>query len=383
MNRSLVAFVPICVAIVLTGTTAACSADESIAPDPARIDALIVQLGAPSYERRVNAGKKLRALGLQGLPALRRAARSDNLEIAERVRRILMDVERIEQERRVEQYLKDPVGAPDDLLPGLKRYRAAVGNEAEHAALFVSMQRAEPALFRAVESGVDALEAAYAARCSEMFVEYNFLQSRKQVVERTAAILLCGADPDLKDDPQIEQFVWQFVNWNEFQTAVPSNAALKRVLGLWIAKGGGPLSHQKMMVGLQHNIPECLHPAIALCRGRGAVGTPQYAILAVARFGSVAHIPLLEGLLADDTKLGRTAQNNVTTWESRTQDIALAALLHLTRQDPKDYHFKRLETNTQFVFAPNTIGFSSADDRIAALNKWHAWRAMPAVAETP
>jgi hypothetical protein len=384
MNRTLVAYFRLCIAIVLGWTMAGRSpAAESSAPDAARIEALIAQLGAPSYERRVEAGKALRAIGLPSLRALRRAAGSDNLEIAERVRRILVDVERIEQDRRLELYLKDPVAAPDDLLPGLKRYRAAVGNVAEHAPLFVAMQRAEPGLFRAAETSVPAMEAAYAGRCSEIFVEYNFLQSRNQMVERTAAVLFCGSEPEMKDDPQIEQYVWQFVNWNEFRTAVPSNAALRRVLGLWIAKGETAMSQQKVMVGLQYDVPECLHPAVALCRAKAIPGTQQYAILAVARYGNFQHVPVLEGALADETKLGRTAQNNVTTWESRTQDIALAALLHLTGQDPKDYHFKRLEKNPQYVFAPNTIGFSSGDDRDAALKKWHTWRATPAVAETP
>ncbi|MCC7423138.1 MAG: hypothetical protein IT428_22915 [Planctomycetaceae bacterium] len=380
MPPPFVAFLPMCVAIVLTGTTAA---SESGASEPARIETLIEQLGAPSYERRVEAGKALRAIGLPGLRALRRAARSDNLEVAERVRRILADVERIEQERRVEEYLKDPVGAPDDLLPGLKRYRAAVGNGAEHAGLFVAMQRAEPTLFRAAETSVEALEAAYAGRCSEMFVEYNLLQSRRQIVERTAAILFCGAEPDLKDDAQVEQFVSQFVHWNEFRTALPSNPALKRVLGQWIAKDGTTLSHQKVMIGLNYDIPECIHPAVAMCRAGAALGMQQYAMLAVARFGNVAHVPVLETSLRNTAVIGPTAQNKKTTWESRVQDFALAALIQVTGQDPKDYHFKRLEKNPQFVFSPNTIGFTSADDRDAALRKWREWRAKPAVAETP
>lgn len=383
MSRTTVAF-RVCIATVMAWATAGhLPASETSMPDAARIEALIEQLGAPSYERRVEAGKALRAIGPPSLRALRRAAGSDNLEIAERVRRILVDVERVEQERRLELYLKDPVAAPDDLLPGLKRYRAAVGNVAEHAPLFVAMQRAEPRLFRAAETSLQAMEAAYAGRCSEIFVEYNLLQSRNQMVERTAAVLFCGSEPDLKDDPQIEQYVWQFVNCTEVRTAMPSNAALRRVLGLWIAKGETAMSQQKVIIGLQYDIPECLRPAVALCRAKAIPGTQQYAILAVARYGNFQHVPVLEGSLADETKLGRTAQNNVTTWESRTQDIALAALLHLTGQDPRDYHFKRLEKNTQYVFAPNSIGFSSEDDRDAALKKWHAWRAMPAVAETP
>lgn len=383
MSRTFVVF-RVCIAIVLVKAAVGhLTAAETSTSDPARIEALIEQLGGPSYERRVEAGKALRAIGPPSLRALRRAAGSDNLEIAERVRRILVDVERVEQERRLELYLKDPVAAPDDLLPGLKRYRAAVGNVAEHAPLFVAMQRAEPRLFRAAETSLQAMEAAYAGRCSEIFVEYNLLQSRNQMVERTAAVLFCGSEPDLKDDPQIEQYVWQFVNCTEVRTAMPSNAALRRVLGLWIAKGETAMSQQKVIIGLQYDIPECLRPAVALCRAKAIPGTQQYAILAVARYGNFQHVPVLEGSLADETKLGRTAQNNVTTWESRTQDIALAALLHLTGQDPRDYHFKRLEKNTQYVFAPNSIGFSSEDDRDAALKKWHAWRAMPAVAETP
>lgn len=364
-------------------TSAARSADDVPAVDASHIQLLVEQLGAPLFERREQAGRELKSIGLPALAPLRRASSDQNLEIAGRARRILVEVERLDHERRMRTFLQNPAAAPDDLLPGLRRFRASVGADSSVAPLFVSLQRAEPELCHAAESQQN-FETVYATRCSELFVEYNFLQNRSRVVDRTVALLFWGAEAELKEDPQIEQFVSQFVHWAEFRTAMATTPGMKKVLGMWVRKGTPATAYQKILIGLNQDVPECLEPAVATCKGGAALGVVQYAIFAVARFGNEEHVPLLEKFLRDETTLSRTQQNNRTTWESRLQDVALVALLELTKQDPKTYHFKRLERNPQFVYAPNTIGFSSAADRSAALAKWNEWRAAPpAEAELP
>ena len=105
----------------------------------------------------------------------------------------------------------------------------------------------------------------------------------------------------------------------------------------------------------------------------------QEAILYLAKAGNAAHLHSIELLLNDKTELQmrRMSQGSqpVTTFTSRIQDVALAALLHLTGQNPRDYGFSGLRENPQYLYQPGTIGFEGEEQRRTAINRWKRWSA--------
>ena len=82
------------------------------AQDGAKIDALILNLGADSSDARDAAQAKLIEIGKPAIPALRKATESDDLEVASRAREALA---KIEGQAPKEQ----PVERPDRPLPGV------------------------------------------------------------------------------------------------------------------------------------------------------------------------------------------------------------------------------------------------------------------------
>ncbi len=85
------------------------------------------------------------------------------------------------------------------------------------------------------------------------------------------------------------------------------------------------------------------------------------------------HVPLLETLLDDATRCTSMRINN-RNYETQVRDIALAALLHITKQDPRKFGFDRLQTHPQIVFNTTTVGFEDDTKRNEALAKWRSYR---------
>jgi hypothetical protein len=99
------------------------------------------------------------------------------------------------------------------------------------------------------------------------------------------------------------------------------------------------------------------------------------AILVIARFGGVEHIPDLERLLTDETEVNNRRSRREIPVRTRVQDLALIALLHLTGQEPADYSFAPPQDSAQYVYASQSVGFTTSEARAEALSKWRSWRA--------
>ncbi len=353
--------------------------DEPRAADgEVRATELVSRLGSPRFDVRAEASKQILDVGLPAIPALEAAASNPSLEVRRRAERLLVDLGRRLHEQKLTQLKADPERTPDDFLPGLKRFRETVGRDAAATGLFLDMCRAEPDLFRMAEAPPREVEQEYDARSADVQFEINVLQSRSRIADRVAALLFIAAHPDLKESDIAANVVYSLAHQNEFRQSLtngPQAPFVKKVTGQWIRKAGGVNAYQKLSLALSLDIPDGIHPAVEMIKRPAAVGgQAQFAVLAVARFGGKEHIPLVEKLLADKTLLSTTAPNNKVTYTCEMRDVALAALLHLTGQDPKGYGFSQLQRNPQWVFSPNTAGFAKAEDREAAISKWAEWR---------
>jgi len=374
----------ICLLSACPGSFAA-EIDPAEVDIPAHVRLLIHQLGDERFDARQQAAEALRQVGLPALPALHVALDSADLEIRHRARRLIGEIERRAYEQRLEAYLSDPANAPDDLLPGLDVFRQDIGVEPVASELLVEMLRAEPDLFRAWEEQNVDLADAYTAQFTRAQRACMAKQTRKAAQTSVCALLFIGADPEVPIADATISGVSNFARYREFRERLggPQADAYRRLLGRWIARPGAVGAAQKMTLAMQYGLPDGLIPALETIEHGARNATRHYAILAVGKLGSPEHLPLLERLLDDDHVLAATRTKGRLTYSVKTQDVALAAMLHMTEQNPKSYHFKRLRRNAISVFSLSTAGFYNEEDRAAALEKWAAWRETHATWPAP
>ena len=99
------------------------------------------------------------------------------------------------------------------------------------------------------------------------------------------------------------------------------------------------------------------------------------AFMAVAKYGSEENVAVLEPWLDDRTEhLPRAQSNGFRSVQVR--DVALAALLHLTGQEPLTYGFLHAQTHPQEVFDVTSLYLENDERRAAAAEQWKAWRAQ-------
>ena len=157
------------------------------AVDPARVRALIRQLGDDSFAARRQASAGLAALGAGAVPWLQEACNDDDVEVAHRARECLdrigarADGALVAAAVRLAA-LRRPAGAAEVLLGLLTRTRdEALGREvrAALAALAVRDGKPDPTLLRALEDSDPVREAAAAAALGRDDGAYARLPGRR------------------------------------------------------------------------------------------------------------------------------------------------------------------------------------------------------------
>ena len=85
--------------------------------------------------------------------------------------------------------------------------------------------------------------------------------------------------------------------------------------------------------------------------------------------GMTEDIDFLESLL-DDQTICSSSRVKTKVRQTQIRDVALAAILHLAKQDLKDYGFDRAQPNSNTVFHANSLGFESDEQREHAIDAW-------------
>ena len=139
------------------------------------------------------------------------------------------------------------------------------------------------------------------------------------------------------------------------------------------------------MLALQYDFKEGLEPSLEMLKDRTQAGSLLwYPLMVLAKFGSKEHIPKLEKHFDNVQELfGRAGNGAAETYKCLTRDSALLASILITKQDPKDYGFQKLQKSTVYLYNPGTTGFDTESERKAAFKKWKAWKKknMPAKAK--
>lgn len=363
------------------------AAQPAVKPDPATaVESealtaealkLVEQLGDEQFSLREQATEKLLRLGLPSLKAIEQGSRHVDREIRYRCERILILVRQLEFEKRLDAFLNDAGSGGDFEFPGWDTYRKSYGDSREHRLLFVEMHKAEPELMASLAKGKAKVVETITARGTEI---QQTLQAFGQEVPlgTVAAMLFVGLAGEADSNQQAANLVYNFCYQQSFRNAVTGGKnkdVLRKMLGTWVQKGDEWVGYQGMMMALQYDMPEGLVPAEKMLKNDNTQPhMRQYAIVSVAKLGNEGHQVLLEKMLQDQRVCGTWQINNVNI-NTQVRDVALAALVHMNKQDYKQYGFDRIQMTQPYIFNPHTAGFEKDDKRTAAFKKWDEFKA--------
>lgn len=343
---------------------------------------LLDQLGDEQYSIREQAAEKLLRLGPPAVAVLQTGRKHPDREVRYRCERILLLITQQDFELKLTAFLRDAGSGKSSDLPGWEAYRSSYGDTRDSRLLFVEMQRAEPELLAALDRGPGAAIDLLVTRVQEF---QRSLQGQNAEIPTgsMASLLHVAVKARAESNLAAGQQLYSLCHQPSFRNAIASGIhkeLLRKMLGEWIVRGDDNLAYMGIMLAMQYEMKEGIGPAEKIMKNQGSQPyIRQYAILMLARLGGPEHLPLLEACLTDERSIGTWQIQNVNI-NTQVRDVALASLVLLTKQQPKDYGFERLQTNPQQLFSPITAGFESADARAQAVKKWREYREkMPAV----
>jgi hypothetical protein len=379
---ALVACVVFCVshqASRLNGVVAAEPTSRALASE------LVSRLGHEEFAMRERAAAELIALELDATPALRIGTNSQNREIRYRSLKLLDLISEIDLERRFEHFKNDPDPDQDYGLPGWDAYREVVGDSPAAKLLFISMHEDESDLLGQIEDNPNHLRNALENRCDQL--RWQAMFGRVQDRIGTTATLLFVATRDESDvSLLIQTVVYMACSGSSFEAAIESGP-LREVLATlterWITRQPSQGTTYALLLGLSNGLKGCLS------RARGVFESPvatdsdrMYASLCLAKFGDESDFFRLETFL-DDVTICARAQLNEQVPDTQMRDIALAALVRLAKQEPKDFGFDRLEFDRRLVFNLSSLGFRNEQSRVQAIARWREYRRSETDAKAP
>lgn len=342
-------------------------------PSQQSAESLVQLLGDESFATREQASSRLVQLGSRAVEALKQGAQHPDREIRYRCHRILKLVEEQDFERRLEAFA---AGDDQHELPGWQRFVETFGNEPDARDLFLEMQKSEPDIMQSIEAGPQQAGNMLTLRCD--VVQQQQSLSRNPIPLGSIAAMLFAASDEQVRVPQTSGATLATLCYQpEVQNAMnhPGRSPiLRRLLGDWIRRNDSWAVFQNLSLAMRYDMKE------GLVAARGLIENPgnqpyirQNAILAMVKLGDQDDIPLLETLLEDESRCAiQRVQDR--TYETQLRDVALAAILLMQNEDPKDYGFERIQLHNVNVFVTGTAGFDSDEKRQATFAKFREFR---------
>lgn len=371
-----------------TGLTVAqqeLSAEQS--SDSMEVRKWIEQLGHRDFSVRRRATRALTAFGPGAIELLKEGTRSPDPETQRRCHQILDRVFAEEHRRVLEAFREDPTAPPGNRLPGWNEFRELCGDHETSRALLISIHENERELMTAWATGTAArLAESFQDRCNDVQQKYRGTGRRQADVETVASLLFVATTPTLPtsgervllrdESSNILNSLLYYTNVKTELTQGKYQNELRKLMAKWIAKETGATSrYQKLQLGMRYDLPEGVMPAERMIRDRVSGLQLQFALLALGELGTEKHLPLVQKSFQDATVLSQSVGRGQVQYRCEVRDVALAVAVHLTAQDPQPYGFARLRKSGVYLFHPNSAGFESADDRMAAFAEWDRWMA--------
>jgi hypothetical protein len=370
---------------------------EPTPPTADQITAWIDQLGHSAYAVRQSAAEHLMAAGASARDALSKESDSPDPETRAAARRIVALIDTSEANRRLAEFAADTDGRRGLTLPGWPEFGDLVDQDESARALFVDMQRHEaPLLAEVFGPGPREGKSSWDDRLARLLNIRTMPGSQvfAPPLGSCATMMFLGAAPNSDIDDTRANYLFGLALRPPLREALQARHApntVRKLVIAWITKcpnHSEPTLRDRLTLMSIYGLDECLPLPQAIVRGG-----PEYlsispalrasAALAVGRFGSKDDVPILEPMLDDETVFAVPNGPQGTVGVVQVRDVALAVMIHLTGQEPKDYGFSHVRLNPQNLFEPISLSLDSNDDRISAIAKWRAWKAAQASTITP
>ena len=334
---------------------------------------LVRDLGDDSFERRLAAHQQLRKLGSKAVAVLRASADHPDAEIRTRVRMLLRFAVKAEQSRLVDDALNHP-----ELLPGWGEYRDVVGDTKQTRLLFQKMQRRELLLFRYFKTRHErprAFAGHLNDRAAYLLYSHKDANELAKMWPSVCAMLLATATPNDATLAPANSVV-SFASSSQFRNEATSDAQkvpIQKLISNWVIRRRDIDAYQRMSLANRYNLAAALEPSKDMLKnGAPSPSQLRYAVMATARFGAAEHIPLLETLFENKSRITASQKNGKEISRLELRDVALGAAILLSGMDPKPFGFtQRTSTSdARYVFPMNSAGFESDKARDAAFERW-------------
>jgi hypothetical protein len=383
-------FAPRTVALaLLLAAGAAPAAPAPLAPaEQEKARQLVRQLGDASYAARQQASQKLFRMGLPVKALLLEGSKDGDPEVRRRCRELLPAVLEADRLARIDAFVADKEGKREHDLPGWRRFRGVVGDGPEARQLFVEMQKGEPCTFLLdVEKDPGHAGDLCYARCQQMQEKlYGRFRTGLDTGNQTpvtlaemAAVMLVASDPKVQmpnfSSYMVGNFLYQQVARNALTGTRPT--PFRKLVLAWIERQVGDDNGLQYALNMAVNLElkECLDLAVRAAKEKKVKGQGLGAVLTtIGKMGGKEHAALLEAHLGDTTVIGNFGINR-GSGTTEVRDVALAMLVHGTKQTHKDYGFLFAEGNAGLMFNAVFLGFASGPERDKAHRKWKDWKA--------
>ena len=336
---------------------------------------LVAQLGDASFIQREAATFELAELGLRAKRALLSGVQGGDPEIRWRSARLWKAVSDIDFQVRAEAFLSDPDSDDNHEFPGWQRCRNVFGATTDVRELFIEMQKAEPVLWARLEVETALTETLFLSCAGRLGVRLREKKNASRIRMGSAATLLFLAfENRFRGNRQAAVTINRLVDLPVVQDALKTNALLRKMWLNWRERGTPPPpTTEGLMKALRIGLAdEAEGIARELLREDKIPNARKpYALLALSRSDTPENKQLLRTALKDGTEIDTYFSGGVVS-TARISDVALAALIRGSGQDPKDFGFNFRKTDETTIYYPSTLGFRNDIDRNAALEKWEA-----------
>ncbi len=346
-----------------------------------RIAQLIKQLGDSQYLQRELASRELLEIGVAAREQLLAAVESPDAEVRVRARRLLNHVSQAVFERQLRSFL-DASDSHEPTLPSWDKARRLLGDERAARELFVEMQRSERQLLAAYDRGAEQAAPLLAARITAIKDQLRQTVNGRRLqppVASVAALLLVISDPKIKENEQMSLQMALLCYQQHFRTALraaPTRPLLEPLVAGWVKKyeqHTPAVNYQLVLFSAAHDLAEGLTPALKLLSHPDAVVTDRpHLLLAVAKLGNRKELPYLLPFLSE-TKTCAQGRHGEQAIAIQLRDVALAAALHLSGQELRDYGYEHAQAHPEILYTVQTLYFETDQARTEAFDRWQKW----------
>lgn len=339
---------------------------------------LVRQLGSSSFAARALAEQEILDLGYESYSAIVEAAHGDDPEIRYRAQRLLKILLRSAFADQQHLLLENPWTVQEAFAPGWEAFHQLLGDGIDSRKLYVQILNSETDLMLALTR--PGWQLQFEKRCADLQVFSHQQSGAKLQPGAIAALLFLAAHPENQPSRSASAVVHMLIRDSKFQNAAElstSSGVLKTLVGIWLRKGINSSPRQRLETAVAFEIDAAMDVAREAIKDRHARQSNSIhlanSIFYLAKYGGQDVIEELEELLDDRQELQRRSLASKVNVQVR--DVALVALLHVTKQKPKTYGYINLRPQRGSLYSGNSAKPVSLSSRENAMRKWRQWRA--------